>query len=159
MWSLKSSAEELYNKELKNIHSILGKGLTYGSELTNLGKKMFGNKFKGVYAADELTNLKKEDSGYFIFNLDKKNEPGSHWIGVVKNRRKLPDGTFADKILVYDSFGRDTKEIAPGIYSIGNIYQTENDAEQKIEEEDCGSRVITWFKIYDDYGPEIASLI
>lgn len=158
MNTIKFAAEELYNKELKEIHKKLGKGITYGSELAKLAHKMFGNKFKGVYAANEIKDLKNLDEGYFIFNLDKRDEPGSHWIGIVKSKIKNSDKP-KFSILVYDSFGRDTKEIIPNVYSLGNIKDTENDAEQLIWMSDCGSRVISFLKIYDEYGPEIASLI
>lgn len=150
MNSIKFASEELYNKELKKIESQLGTGVTYGSELAKLAHKMFGSEFKGVFAANEIEKLKKED-GYYIFNLDKRDEPGSHWIGVVKD---------SGNILVYDSFGRDTKEIIPNVHSIGNFIQdTENDAEQKNWQENCGARVISFLKVYDDYGPAIASWI
>ncbi len=157
MNTLKFGAEELYNKELKKIEKQIGTGVTYGSELAKLAKKMFGSKFKGVYAADEIEKLKKEN-GYFIFNLDKRDEPGSHWLGLAKS----PKG-----ILVYDSFARSTKEIAPNIYSLGNqkngrgpiIRDTEDDAEQLITEDNCGARTLAWLKVYDDHGPEVASWI
>lgn len=165
MNTLKNKAENIYEKELRNIYnklsvaisksrnikvnSRLGKGITYGSDLNKLARSLFGSKFKGVFASDQLDKLKKED-GYYIFNLDKSDEPGSHWIGVIKS----PKG-----IMVYDSFGRKTREIAPGIYSIGNVRDTEDDAEQKVYEDDCGARTISWMKVYDDYGPAIASWI
>ena len=150
MNNLKNKAESLYKKELIKAHKLLGRGVTYGSDLAKLAKKMFGKKFRGVFASNQLEPLKSQD-GYFIYNLDKSDEPGSHWIGVVKDKKG---------ILVYDSFGRDTKEIIPGVYSIGNrISETEDDAEQKIYQEDCGSRVISFLKVYDDYGPEVASWI
>lgn len=155
MNTLKKKAENIYLQELKKVESQLGSGLTYGSELAKLAHRLFnkkgqGNKFKGVYASDEIKDLKNMDNGYFIFNLDKKDESGSHWIGIAKSKKG---------ILVYDSFGRDTKEIIPNVYSIGNVKDTEDDAEQLIHEENCGSRVISFLKVYDDYGPEIASLI
>lgn len=156
MNTLKYKAENIYNQELKKIYNQLGTGLTYGSELAKLATKLFGSKFKGVYSSDEIDNLKAEKSGYFIYNLDARDEPGSHWIGIVKKN---------NSILVYDSFGRSTKVIAPNIYSIGNkntkikIADTEYDAEQKITEEDCGSRVISFLKVYDEHGSEVASLI
>ncbi len=167
MNTLKNKAENIYLKELKIIEKlkipgttkILGSGLTYGGELAKLGKKLFGNKFKGVYASNEVKDLKETDKGYFIFNLDKRDEPGSHWLGIVKT----PKG-----IMIYDSFGRPSKQIIPSVFTLGHsisgkpklrITDTEDDAEQLITEENCGSRAMSFLKVYDDYGPEIASLI
>lgn len=151
MNTLKNKAEKYYLKELKIIESQIGSGLTYDSELEKLAKKLFGSKFKGVYAADEINEIKKAKEGYFIFNLDKSDEPGSHWIGVVKTPKSL---------LIYDSFGRKSKMIIPNLHTIGHtITETEDDAEQLINEDNCGARTIAFLKVYDDYGPEIASMI
>ncbi len=163
MNNLKNKAENIYLQELKKVESGidlpgnlsgLGTGITYGGQLAKLAKKLFGSKFKGVFAADEIAPLRSQD-GYFIYNLDKKDEPGSHWIGIVKS----PQG-----ILVYDSFGRDTKEIIPGVYSLGNrkdisLQDTEDDAEQKEWQDNCGARTIAFLKVYDEHGSAVASLI
>ncbi len=156
MNTLKNKAEKYYLKELKIIESQIGSGLTYGGELAKLGNRLFnrkgqGNKFKGVFAADQLDDLKATKEGYFIFNLDKIDEPGSHWIGVIKTDKGL---------LVYDSFGRKSKMIIPNLHTIGHtITETEDDPEQLINEDNCGSRTMAFLKVYDDYGPEIASWI
>ncbi len=143
MNTIKKSIEELYSKELKNIYNKLGKGVTYGDQLNKYATSLFGNKFKGVYAADELEPLKRFNTGYFIYNLDDSDEPGSHWIAVIKHD---------SGILVYDSFARSTKLIAPNLYAIGNVKDTEYDAEQSIYQDDCGSRFIAAIKIYYEFG-------
>ncbi len=151
MNTFKNKAENIYLKELKIIEKQIGSGLTYGGELAKLGKKLFGNKFKGVYASNEVKDLKKTNRGYFIYNLDKRDEPGSHWLGIVKT----PKG-----IMIYDSFGRPSEQIIPSVFTLGHkITDTQDDAEQLITEENCGSRAMSFLKVYDDYGPEIASLI
>ena len=65
MNTLKNKAENIYLKELKIIEKQIGTGLTYGGELAKLGKKLFGNKFKGVYASNEVKDLKETNKGYF----------------------------------------------------------------------------------------------
>ena len=151
MNNLKNQAEKLYEEELIKIESLIGSGVTFSDELAKLSKKLFGDKFKGVFASDELNKLKSVEEGYFIFNLDKSDEPGSHWIGIVKTNKG---------ILVYDSFGRGSKEIIPGIHLLGNrVKDTEDDAEQKVFEDNWGARVLSFLKIFDEYGSEIASLI
>lgn len=149
MNNIKQKAEQLYNDELKKVQKIVGTGLTYSTDLNKTAKKMFGSKFNGVYAADQVNQLQKD--GYFIFNLDKSNQPGSHWIAVIKND---------SGIMVYDSFGRSSKQIIPNIYVIThNVKDTEHDAEQKILEENCGARALAFLEVYHKHGPEIASMI
>jgi hypothetical protein len=153
MNTLKNKAENIYLKDLKIIENQIGSGMTYGGQLEKLGKQLFGNKFKGVYAADEVKDLKRIDNGYFIFNTDNKDEEGQHWLGVVKEKK--------GGIMVYDSFGRPTENIAPNIFTLGHdITDTEYDAEQNpYTEENCGARSLAFLKVYNDHGSEVASMI
>ena len=134
---IEKSALRHYHKKLKAEEKRLGEGLTYEDDLRNRGKTLFGAKFNGVYAADESRPF----SGYSIINLDNSNEPGSHWVAEANN-------------LIYDSFGRD------GILSgSGRTQYTDPDAEQEVQEDNCGQRCIAWLRVYHEMGEKAAKLI
>ena len=121
---------------------------TNNFELEKVGRKLIGSKFIGVYASDKIP---KDKQGYFICNLDQSNMGGSHWVGVVRDQ----DGT-----MVYDSFGRDTKEIFPFAYEdFGKYVESDNDAEQHWAESNCGQLSMAWLIFYKKYGREAAKLI
>ena len=114
--------------------------ITGEDELRKAGKHLFGRRFKGVFAADEMTVPRMLRSGECcILNLDKRNQPGSHWIAIVKDK----------EFITYDSFGR----------KLTNSRHTEDDAEQHIIEENCGQRSLAWLIVYYKYGAECALMI
>lgn len=65
----------------------------------NVGKKLFGNLFYGVFPCDAYPNIKRKNF-CVIFNLAKHNEDGSHFVTVVKSSKT---------IFYFDSFGRKCK--------------------------------------------------
>lgn len=132
---------------------ILGNGSTFASDLKRVGQKMFPNKFSGVFARDRIP----KHIIYAIVNLDKHDEKGSHWVALV-DTAKLSGSK--GELLVYDSFGRDTKKILPNLEGRGDvIIDADDDAEQSINEDNCGARVLSWLYIFDNFGKDIALLI
>ena len=129
---------ELYNKVLVKIEKIIGSGSTSDVQLMDLCNKLFGSRFKGVFAYDDTFELKQSEMG--IVNLDKRNQPGSHWVAVVKDKKHY---------IVYDSFGRD-------INLKKNNIMTENDPEQSVEESNCGQRSVAWLVVVAVKGIKIA---
>ena len=147
--------EKEYINILKNyIVPLLGNSTTYLSDLTAIGKKIFGSKYKGTFPSDKIPKL-TDKSPYAILNLDKSTEPGSHWIAIAKHPKN-------NNTLVYDSFGRKGSTIIKSLTYSGNgeiINSDLKDNEQKIEETNCGSRVIAWLVIVEKYGWNSAKLI
>ena len=142
----------LYNKILKDIvKPISGDHTTYLTELLGIGKKLFGIKFKGVYPSDKIPKL-NDLSPYAILNLDTSKESGSHWVAIAKH---------GNNTYLYDSFGRKDTQIIPNLQFTGNgkIINTEKDAEQKIQEMDCGARCLAWLLFFDKWGAECALMI
>lgn len=142
----------IYNKILKDIvKPISGDSTTYLTELLGVGKKFLGVKFKGVFPSDKIPKL-NDLSPYAILNLDTSKESGSHWVAIAKH---------GDDTYLYDSFGRRDTQIIPNLQYSGNgrIINTDNDAEQKIEELDCGARCIAWLIFFDKWGEKCAMLI
>ena len=121
---------EFYNKTLVKVEKVIGNGSTSDVQLMDLCNKLFGSRFKGVFAYDDTFELKHGEMG--IVNLDKRNQPGSHWVAVVKDRKHY---------IVYDSFGRDIK-----LKQKNNII-TEDDPEQCPEEQNCGARSVAWLVV------------
>lgn len=166
---MEAEAEKIYNDTLNGImYPILGKKLTWGRDLNKLGLKLFNGQFAGVFPSDRMpplglnpgggmvnsTNVNKRSKLYAVMNLDNSQQPGSHWIGLAYHPP-------TQKIWVYDSYGRPTQEIVPSLVKeFGNkLRQVDDDAEQKILEDDCGARVMAWLYIFDRKGVNVAKLI
>ncbi len=146
----KKKAEKEYEKYLRQIESKYGNKETNSIQLHKIGKRMFGKKFRGVFASNEIEIMKSGE--YAIVNLDDSSKPGSHWVGLVKCRGRS---------YIYDSFGRKTYKILPELIQSGNgvILETENDPEQEMIQEDCGQRSLSFLKVYDKYGWQAAKFI
>lgn len=127
-----------YNSYVKTFEKALGKGPSYTKELNLLGRKLFGKRFRGVFPKDEQPVLKRGES--LIYNLDKKGEPGSHWVA------KYHTG---QKNFIYDSFGR---KLAKG----KNEINSDLDAEQKKSENNCGPRCLAWLMCVYQFGIRLA---
>jgi hypothetical protein len=143
-----------YNHILHNVvEPLLGKESTLSTDLERVGKKLLGAKFKGVYASDKIPKL-NDLACYCIVNVDRSNEPGSHWMSIAKD-------TEGDGAILYDSFGRKNTKIIPSLRFTGNgrIIDTDKDAEQKKSEDNCGSRSMAWIILYDTFGRDAAMLI
>ena len=142
-------AEKIYRKKLKIVEGIVGTKSTWLNQLDALGKKLFKNKFHGVYPSDEIPTLGRGQ--YCIVNVDKRGESGSHWIALAK---------YGSKLLFYDSFGRKGIKLIP-MAGNGNgvVVDTDRDVEQDFLEENCGARCLAWIWVFDECGGKTASLI
>ena len=133
----------MYASILAKIEKIMGSEMTYEDELNNAGKSLLGDKFRGVYAANELTVPRMLlDKQCCICNLDPRPSGGSHWVALAE------DG---DDLLVYDSFGRVVAE--------GDVLHTENDAEQHVSEMNCGQRCLAFLCVFQQLGGDAALLV
>lgn len=137
------NVDVINNNFLESIVRYIGNTTTKASDLLSFGKRLFGDKFIGVFSADTIPKM--SPNTYAIVNLDNSKEPGSHWIALVKTK---------NEIIVYDSYGRRTTSILPSLYQTGNgvVIESENDAEQTKKEKNCGARVLAALLIYDQYG-------
>ncbi len=64
-------ANEIYNSILKTLEEKYD--MTYSEYILQLGKKLFNDKFRGVYPSEHIPELTKEKP-YAILNLDKSTE-------------------------------------------------------------------------------------
>ena len=143
-----SDIEDKYNELLSDFEYVLGKGTTYSNDLDKVGKGIFGNRFIGIYSSDKIPILKNGD--LLIANLDKSNQPGSHWVSIAKKN---------NKVYFYDSFGRPYDSIMPSIKGLGVNEQKDLDPEQNKIENNCGQRSLAWLCILDLFSPDKALMI
>lgn len=138
-----------YNKLLRLIKRVMGNGSTYSSDLNGLGKKVLGQSFAGVYPADRIPTLGKKQK-YAIVNLDDSDEPGSHWVACAYDN---------GAVQLYDSFGRNAKQILPSLTANHRVNNTDSDAEQDDTEENCGQRSLAWLILHALKGSDIADMV
>ena len=147
----KRDIEMLNKRFLKVVEKRLGNSTTYSDQLEVECRKLFGNRFIGVYSMDNWTpKIKKDEIQYYIINTDDSSSPGTHWLGLISNKGDT---------IVYDSFGRNLIDINSECSSINNIEMTEDDSEQDESQMNCGARCITWLIIYHLFGKECAKMI
>ena len=132
---------------LSVVSKAIGNQTTYGTTLTKTGKKLFGDKYVGTFASNEIPKLKNGD--YCIVNLDKSYQAGSHWVAVAK---------YGGNSILYDSFARHHINIIPSLRYSGNgrIIQPDDDVEQSVIQYDCGQRSLCWLWFADRYGVQNA---
>lgn len=145
---METQAHEMYDKILSQLESIIGNETTWSNDLTELGKVLLGDKFIGVFSADNIPQEIYKRDVYALVNLDDSDEPGSHWIALAS-----VDGV----VHVYDSFGRMTSKILPSLK--GGFIDADEDAEQHIKETNCGQRSLSWLVLFDTQGRDIALLV
>ena len=133
-----------FNKTKKNIISLYGnKGLD-NYEMDKIGKKYLGNKFKGVFAVNNIPFK----PGLYIVNTDKANKPGLHWIAVKQTKTK---------IYIYDSFSRKSSNILKILYDKAikkglKIIDVNTETDQYDKSEVCGSISLSWLITINKFG-------
>jgi hypothetical protein len=141
------------------MYHILGRGVTTDTQLRQVGKSLFGDKFLGVFHSGvkpmifhkQITS-RADGNWYGIINTSKfLSSPGKHWIGViVRYRDKQP------YYYIWDSFSRRSKRIIPKfIKSIGGyryININTNGSNQKSTSSDCGQRTLAALAFAKKYG-------
>jgi len=134
----------LFNKyKRKFIHS-LGKHELDNVQLDELGKKLFGKKYLGTFAQDEMPTR----SGYMIVNVDTSkniNTDRAHWVAIKQTPKTL---------YVYDSFGRLTQNVLKLISkkTKKKIVDSKHDPEQFGYSEICGQLAMSWLCVAHDLG-------
>ncbi len=87
----------------------------------------------------------------YLNTLGQKNK-GTHWVAVAGIPNK-------NNVLVYDSFGRDSRKLLPLIYKSGITIDTDYDAEQKKIQDSCGQFSLAWLCVVELIGYKLAKLI
>ena len=112
---------------------------TSGDDLDKVCRMQFGDRFKGVFAAD--THPKDMSDGFYIINTDKFAMPGTHWTAVA--------GVPPD-ICFYDSFDRKSTTLFPEVVlpATGNS----PNVRQRIKESNCGERCVAFLTCVAEFG-------
>lgn len=136
--------EAIHKTQVQKLKKTLGNIPLSDTTLKRLGKKLFGSKFIGVKMQNEAFPNK---SGYGIMNTDVKGGRGLHWLAVVK---------MGTQTYVYDSFGRQAKNIVPKFTKrVGRGVQNADTSDQDqhgYTSVDCGHRCISALMIADKMG-------
>lgn len=148
-----------YRKYTRQICKILNNNKeTLGSELLKISRKIFGNKFVGIFSVDKipLKKILSTNNSYFIYNTDLAGNKGIHWCAGYHGCGK--------KIYLYDSFGRKSKIISPILYNKlmkGGVVAIDSDldSEQTKYESICGQYSVAWLLVVKNYGIKKALLI
>ena len=135
---------DLYNQVL----ATLPQGTTYLEQLNEIGNVLLGARYIGTFASDQIPALENHQS--CILNVDRRDEPGSHWIALVRGAGR--------DCYVYDSFGRAGINLIPDMkWELpGRIIDADQDAEQGIFEMNCGARCISFLYVFYAQGVEAA---
>ena len=79
-------------------------GGLYDDQIDNVMENYKNKGFKGVYALDEIDKIPVSNKMGVVLNLDKSNEPGSHWVAL------YIDADDDQAVEYYDSYGEDPPE-------------------------------------------------
>jgi hypothetical protein len=140
-----------YNQILREVTApALSNDITYESDLKAYGRLLFGRRFRGVFMRDRVPSTITAERPYAIVNLDRNSEPGSHWIAVAHIGPR--------RLLVYDSYGAIHK-VPRELLHAYDVEVTDPDAEQALDENNCGARVFAWLLVFDMFGKKEAALI
>lgn len=137
------SAERAYERYLRTITKHLKLAGIDGEVLEKYGDKYLGPKFMGVFARDQIPQLRGGQC--CIVNNQTQAQGGEHWLGLAMMR--------SGKLLLYDSFGR------KNFLKLGNSVDTEHDYEQNESEENCGNRCLAFCSVFLKLGDRAASCI
>jgi hypothetical protein len=127
----KKDVQYLFDFTLNEIQKDLGQGITSDEQINEYCT--FLPNFLGAFAWDQIPKLKNMES--CIINLDKSNQPGSHWVALFK---------FKKKIYIFDSFDR----------KISNFKRVDIDkiVTQGKKELNCGQRSISFLVLVETLG-------
>ena len=105
-------------------------------EIYEIGKKLFGNKFKGVYPLEKIPKYLK--NGFYVINTQTSNLPGEHWLAI---------DVRSYEIKVFDSFGFFyPQELLNRVFQTGKQVTFNRIRYQNPFTTSCGQLCLLWFK-------------
>ena len=146
MTTLSPERLQFHANKLALVH-LLGNKALDDSTINRIGKKLFA-AWGGVYPSDQV---KLKPYHYFIINVDKHNQPGSHWLACYTTNKRA---------YIYDSFGRNIPELVPHLiksfrksgYSIGKTNQVMHMEQRGYTSETCGDYALAFLLVCRDLG-------
>lgn len=147
-------AHFVYEEVLAKIESKMGtRDETTTGELVKQGKRMFGGKFQGVWARNQIPFFDFGPGDFGIANTDNDNQAGTHWVAVARGK------TLKNVYYVYDSFGSENPLRLSRKRRRQVVNADTGDREQRVREDNCGQRCLAWLVVFHDIGEEYAKLI
>ena len=145
-------AHRIYDKILEIVKKSTKGKTVYSDNLLKYGNVFLPHEFKGVFASDNLPKLNAQKP-YAIVNVDSQHQNGSHWLAVIHTKK--------GKMLVYDSFGRKSKELVPALFKGEGteIIDSDYDPEQLPSQVDCGARCLAYLVLCKYWNEDMAKLI
>ena len=134
-------AEAAFKQCSKKIISVMGKKETTGQQLQDMAKQLFGHRFIGIFAQNEIPLGR---SGMLIANTDISSEPGTHWVALLLTPKT---------VYIYDSFGRSATKLMKILTKnaiakkIKIVNSDLSDKEQKEASAICGQLSISWLVV------------
>ena len=142
-----------FQRLVKRIERAMkNKNTTNSGVLSRYGKYLLGSQFGGVYAEDSKVSFHNPNKKFYIFNTDKHNEEGSHWLAVYADH---PD----NEVYVFDTFNRQTSKLVPDTSeSIRKqhmkVVKGTSRLLQHNKQKDCGQRSLAILLLIKKYGIE-----
>ena len=130
-----------FDEVLLKIEDILGTGVTSNIQLYKLGKILFGDRFIGVYSANEFPRVKEGEM--FIINTDPNTKPGLHWLAMYKK----------NKLYGYDSYARRIQTLSK-YFKNKRIINANSFRQESYKGSDCGSLAMAYLVTAFTYGPD-----
>lgn len=136
----------MFRRALKFVEGVLGTDETDSVQLNKVGKYLFEDKWIGVFAADEVDPT-RQGEGYYVVNLDKMSQRGSHWTALAVR---------GPVIYYFDSFAR-TQRTTLKLDDPRHVIVQELNPHilQGRRETNCGQRCLAWLMVFDQ-SPEDA---
>lgn len=128
-----------FDECLMLIEDILNDKTTTNIQLLNLGKRIFGDRFKNVYTSDDSIRLNNNEC--CIVNTDSSTQAGMHWCGLYKYR---------DHYYVFDSFGRDYHTLSR-YFKFKKWINVEHSRVESFKGSNCGQLSMSFCLIFDRY--------
>ena len=138
-----------YEDNLMNLEDFLGSKSTDNIQLNSIGKFLFSDRFKGVYASNEFPIYIKNRE-MFIINTDDKSKKGSHWITCYK---------WKDKIYAYDTFNRPIKDLSKFWKNKKNIVDSNANRYESYTEANCGQSALAYLLSFDKHHTKVFNII
>jgi hypothetical protein len=122
-------------------------GLTNNIQLNKLGKKLFGDRYKGTVMSDQIPMLKNGEM--CIINTDPSSKKGMHWIALY---------SFNNRKYFYDSFGRDYKKLSPN-FKHKRWVIVHDSVDEADSAKDCGQISMAFLMTFDKYKIKCINII
>jgi len=150
---MEKQVEKLFLRYKTKYITKLGRHALNNTEIDTFAKSIYGAKYKGSFAQDEIFEFK---SGFYIINTDIAKGPGEHWISLVVTPKTA---------YVFDSFARDPKTLVPHLTKRLTkakrkiVSSDRTDKEQKDLEIICGHLSLAWLTVVKELGLKAAKKI